>query len=157
MKLNILILLFFSILLVGCTSVKGVKPIYPPLTQNKLLPNDLSCDVPIVNSLSPTFRWKGLNEAEAYDFAIWNAIESRMTYVTQTSRLNYTPGTQIYYREGLQESSHKPDIELLPFKPYYWSVKVSGADDWSKFNWSAGSATQKNSLFLFETPFGDKK
>ena len=157
MRLKILTLLLFLTFISGCASQRfeGLEPIYPKLIRRRFLSQFPGCDVPRVDSLSPTFSWKGLGEGETYDFAIWDAIKSRRNLSAETNRLNYTPGIQIYYREDLKETSHKPDIELLPLKQYYWSVKVSGSDQWTKFNWKGGSATLKNSLFFFETPFGD--
>jgi len=114
-------------------------------------------DVPRVDSLCPTFRWNGLSKGETYDFAIWDAIKESNMVGGRSNRLVHTPGVQIYHREGLKETSHKPNISLLPLKVYYWSVKLSSDEQWTKFNWTTFSGGLKYSLFLFETPLTAKQ
>lgn len=155
MRSHRLIFLFLPVMFVGCAgkSHEGLWPTYPKLTQRNFL--EPGNDIPKVDSLCPTFKWKGLSEGETCDFAIWDAIYRRSS---AWERLSYTPGMQIYHREGLKENSHKPDISLLPMKKYYWSVKLSRDEDWTRFNWGGSSGTfQKHSLFLFETPLKAKQ
>ena len=157
MRPQCVMLSLLTMLCAGCTSQShdGLRPVYPELTRRTLLSQN-GADIPRVDSLSPTFRWTGLSPDITYDFAIWDAIRSHRPRFAETSRLYYTPGVQIYYRKGLEETSHRPDIRLRPLKQYYWSVKVSGEDAWTTFTWRGG-ATLSNSLFLFETPFGTEE
>lgn len=146
--------LLFSVLSLGCArvNVRGdVRPVYPKLTQFGRFSWD---HVPTVDSLTPTFRWEGvnLNKGQTWDFAIWDAVRSIGTVVSQ-----YSPGMQIYYRQGLKETSHKPEIQLLPLKKYFWSVKLSGAERWTTFDCVVGvkdvmGRSFEHYLFFFETP-----
>jgi len=145
-------MVLLSVSSLGCVTYnlhqENVRFVYPKLTRY----------VPQVDSLRPTFRWEGINinEGETWDFAIWDAIH--MQHLGRPTVRDYTPGERIYYREGLKETSHMPDIRLLPLKKYFWSVKLSSAEQWTTFDWkymnayTGGWARVSNSLFLFETP-----
>ncbi len=68
MRINFLVVIVVSLILIACTSFHGIKPIYPAVG-NPNYPTQ-------VDSLQPTFRWEPSPEPDAtYDFIIYEGIK----------------------------------------------------------------------------------
>jgi hypothetical protein len=109
-----------------------------------------------VDSLQPVLAWKASREPGAsYDLAICPA-EGATFMVRKTGK----PGEAVYYREGLQETSHKLETPLQPRTKYLWSVRVRTGDevtDWSTYTYMYGGRVREQYLdkdlpFRFRTP-----
>jgi hypothetical protein len=133
----ILILLFW---IAGCTTVHGVKPIYPKIYGAE------------VSSTQLVFKWKPSPEPDiSYDLVIYE-------------RLNVGPQNQpmagrvVYYREGIRGTEHMIEEFLRPNSEYYWSLRTrrDGATSaWSNYDFMAyfviGHVISRNVLFSFKT------
>ena len=132
----------------GCTSHKGITPIYPEIG-NPNYPKS-------VDSIQPTFKWEPVKDSEVtYDFIIYECIKTE-SFSKGTRR---AVGREVYYLEGLTEPQCKVERPLEPDTEYYWSVRVRRGQDFS--NWSVydytlflGTAGYRatNCPFIFKTP-----
>ena len=102
-------------------------------------------------TLQPTFRWEPVAESNArYDIVIFESYDA----------LEKVVGRTVYYREGLQEPEHTPEVSLQPGQYYYWSVRVRRGEkvsEWSRFDYYAlggcGTTTDvEYPFFRFRTP-----
>mgnify|MGYP003591258574 CR=1 FL=1 len=95
----------------GCTSIRGVRPVYPAPDQT-------------VSDLQPLLKWEAAEDPEAtYDLAI------SMKGVKEGA------SKREYYREGLAGTSHKVETSLKPGTLYTWSLRTRKGDevgDWNK-------------------------
>ena len=148
MSLKLIIYPLVIVSLAGCGTpvldlhYDGVKPIYPEATLLPIL------SIPRVDSLRPTFQWEESASNATYDFAIWDAVGAGEIYDI---------GKLVYLREGLRGTSHVPGMTLLPMKKYFWSVRLSGDDEWSTVYVKTLYLRRRdyiydNCEFLFETP-----
>jgi len=130
---------FISIvLLIGCTTFHGLKPITPKREDK-------------TTNLRPTFEWNpSENENVKYDFVVYDLVMKR------TRGLNYVPvgGDTVYYREALGQCKHTLEEDLEPGKEYLWSVRVREGDrvgPWSLYDFNAyfvfGYIIQRNHMF----------
>ncbi|MFC6672441.1 hypothetical protein [Marinobacterium aestuariivivens] len=72
-----------------------------------------------VDSLQPRLVWKSMDNIRTeYDLIIYYGIKDTGSRIN-----NYIRGSEIYYREGLNENSHKVEKELSPNTVYIWSVR----------------------------------
>ncbi len=127
--------------LAGCTSSSGIRLIEPPT------PGCLrGTNIPVTDSLKPTFRWESQGKGAQYDLAIWDAV---------LLERSFHAGGKIYLREGLKEPKHRLEITLLPLKEYMWSVKLHEDTAWSKYNYTHNSISVTNNMSLFRTPLGN--
>lgn len=148
MKRYTIITVLSVILFLGCTSFKGIKPIYPAVG-NPNMPK-------AVDSLTPTFRWEPSKEpGVTYDFVVYEGIKEE-TFRKGTKR---AVGRQIYYREGLTGTEHVIEEPLNPDSEYYWSVRTRIGDavsQWSIYDYTLflGTAYMHagNAPFIFRTP-----
>lgn len=69
------------------------------------------------------------------------------------------PGKQVYYREGIAETSHRVEVSLEPGRDYYWFVRARRgnlAGPWSRFGYFAffglGWMSASNQPYRFRTP-----
>jgi hypothetical protein len=137
-----IVLVLQLVLLAGCTSFSGVKPVYPKVGDP---------DSPqMVESLQPTFQWESHPDAETYDFII-----------TDPKAGSFADGTlkPVYYREALTGTKHRVEEPLTPNTVYFWSVRTrrgSNVSPWSRYNYSVETGvhtrTATNQPFRFKTP-----
>jgi hypothetical protein len=127
MKQNLWISTIFLIVLVGCTTYKGIKPIYPEVGHPNM--------PKVVDSLQPTFQWEPLPERGAtYDFIVYECIKEEDFLKGPRRAL----GREVYYREGLNETKHKIEEPLKPDSEYFWSVRLRHgqyASSWSLYDY----------------------
>lgn len=143
MRINFLMLIVVSLILLGCTSFHEIKPIYPGVA-NPNRPKG-------VDSLQPTLRWEPSPEPDVtYDLIIYKGVKVRSIW---------SEGREVYYRQGLKEPEHKIEEPLKPDTVYYWSIrtrrgeKVSEWAGYDYFIWSQfGSMRMNNNHFIFKTP-----
>lgn len=136
------VVLLQLVLLTGCTSFTGVRPISPKAANP---------DSPeVVGTLQPTFQWEVYPDAEAYDFIIWNRVKGAA----------FAEGTDkpVYYREGLKETKHQIAEPLKPDTEYLWSVRVrrgTTVSNWSLYDYAVELgvyASASKQPFVFKTP-----
>ncbi len=118
-----------------------------------------------VDSLQPTLSWKteGLPTDSKFDLIIYSAINnnSRSLGGQYCYLIHLNKGVEIYYREGLDGSSHKVEMKLEPKTIYFWSVRTRKGSEtapWSTFDYETGirfvTRWEKGSKreWLFMTP-----
>jgi len=135
----ILILLFW---IAGCTTVHGVKPIYPKIHSSE------------VSSIQPVFKWKPAPDPDtSYDLIIYE----RLNVGSQSQPIPMV-GRVVYYREGIKGTEHMLEEYLRPNSEYYWSLRTrrDGAmSAWSNYDFMAyfviGHVISRNVLFSFRT------
>lgn len=135
------------LLLSGCTTPRGITPIYPAIG-NPNFPRQ-------VESLQPTFEWEIVPEVDAYDLAVYEVVKTGSLWEPTTR----TMGREIYYREGLKAPRHKIEMTLTPTQEYYWSIRTRVGDsvsDWSVYDYTlflgTGVYQEKSTPFIFKTP-----
>lgn len=152
MKRNIWMLaipIIYLLVVVGCTSFRGLKPIYPEVGN----PNSPKT----VDSLQPTFQWEPSSEPDiTYDFVIYEGIYVPATFTEKAKR---SVGREVYYREGLVAPEHRIEESLKPDTEYYWSVRMRRGEKvsaWSLYDYDlflgAAYMWARNHPFIFKTP-----
>jgi hypothetical protein len=133
--------------LTACTTFHSVEPIYPKVEGPR--------NLPFVESLQPTLKWKPSPEAESYDLIVYKPEQTKAFGENkERNRL-----MKIYYRERLTDTAHKLEEPLKPDAEYYWSVRIRSGEkvsDWSRYDhrlflvlaWSFTT----DALFGFKTP-----
>ena len=113
----------------ACTRFYGLEPLEPGVGRPSHYKK--------VDSLQPTLAWRAAPEPGArYDLVICPS-ESATIRVGHTG----TPGDAVYYREGIEHTSHRVETPLAPRTKYLWSVRVrtgQGVSDWSTYNYMHG-------------------
>lgn len=141
--------IMYLLVLTGCTTFHGLKPIYPKVG---------SPDFPKgVDSLRPTFRWEPSSESDVtYDFIIYEGIYVPATWTEKAKR---SVGREVYFREGLLKPEHKIEEPLKPDSEYYWSIRIrrgQRVSAWSLYDYDLflGTAyiSASNYPFIFKTP-----
>lgn len=148
MKINRLLLTIVLLVVAGCTSFQGIKPVSPEVG-NPNFPTQ-------TDSLLPTFRWEASAEPETtYDFIVYEGIKVE-SFLEGIKR---SVGKEVYYRQGLKASEHKIEEPLQPDAEYYWSVRMRRGDkvsDWAKYDYTLflGTAYMHagDQPFIFKTP-----
>jgi len=148
MKINVLALIVATLVLTGCTSFHGIKPVYPEVG-NPNFPKQ-------ADSIQPTFRWEPSTEPDsAYDFIIYEGIKLESFWEGTKRSL----GREVYYRQGLKGPQHKIEEPLKPDTEYYWSVRIRHGDKvskWAIYDYTLflGTAYMMagNRPFIFKTP-----
>jgi len=117
---------------ISCTErFDGVTPISPDVTTSGF---------PVVNNLTPEFRWEGSPKSEvSYDLVLYEAASYAIGGALMPS---YTRGRVVAYVEDLSEPRWQPETPLKPDTRYIWSVRLREAQTVSE--WS----TQSHSTFL---------
>jgi hypothetical protein len=132
----------------GCTRYHGLRPVEPSVSR--------PAHYKKVDSLQPTLAWRASPEPGArYDLAICPS-ESATLLAGRTG----SPGDAVYYREGLEQTSHKVETPLAPGTKYLWSVRVrsdQGVSDWSTYDYLYGGRIgeqylEKRLPYRFRTP-----
>ncbi len=142
------ILMMCWVILIGCTTFKGLKPVYPAVG-NPNYPKT-------VDSLQPTFRWEPSPEPNViYDLIVHEGIKEE-SFWKGTKR---AVGREVYYREGLEAREHRIEEPLKPGTEYYWSLRIrrgQTVSDWSVYNYflflGTGYVSMNNHPFIFKTP-----
>lgn len=136
------------LLLAGCTSFHGLKPIYPEVGHPRSPPQ--------VDSLQPTFRWEPAPGHDvSYDFIIYEGIKVE-SFWEGTKR---SVGKEVYYRQDLQTPQHRIEEPLRADAEYYWSVRTRRGEkvsEWTLYDYTMFLGTAyvsfTNQPFLFTTP-----
>lgn len=107
-----------------------------------------------VDNCQPTLSWKTKQEGIAsYDLKVFEAIAG--------NRGSPTPGKEIVFQEGIQETQFKLNQTLSSDTKYLWTIRPHYQDgqvgEWVTYNKSSGipflaSETHHNILFGFKTP-----
>jgi hypothetical protein len=129
--------------LTGCSTYKGLQPIYPEYGDT-------------VDSLQPTLQWKPLADPSAtYDLVIYKPAQKGFggsdVDVEQV---------RVYYRQRLKGSSHRIEKPLEPNTHYTWSVRARLGEDvtsWSKHETTIFlgiSRHRRVRILSFTTPAG---
>ena len=142
------ILLICWVILIGCTTFKGLNPVYPAVG-NPNYPK-------MVDSLQPTFCWESSPEPGViYDLIVYEGIKEE-SFWKGTKR---AVGREVYYREGLKATEHKIEESLMPGTEYYWSLRIrrgQKVSDWSVYDYflflGSGYVNKNNYPFGFKTP-----
>lgn len=134
-------------------TVHGVRPEHPKIGN----PNSPTT----VEDLRPLLGWKRPDWAgpdATYDLIIYEGVE------VDGQWLRWTPGRDVYFREGLKEPKHRVKKLLKPETVYFWSLRVRRAEkisDWSGYDyefshpWGSSSCRRGEyavPFFIFETP-----
>jgi len=135
--------------LTSCTRFHGLKPLDPRVGRPGYYPN--------ARSLQPVLRWEASpsSPAATYDLIIYRAENAG-----KRVRATGTPGEQVYYREGLEQTWHKVEIPLAPDTKYLWTVRVREGQhvgEWSSYDYLYGGRIgdqyrDDRVLFRFRTP-----
>lgn len=148
MRIKLLSLLAALFLVTGCTSFRGIKPLYPGVG-NPNFPT-------VTESLQPVFSWEPAPGREvSYDFIIYEGIKTE-SFMEGVKR---AVGEEIYYRQDLKTAEHRIEEALKPDKEYYWSVRVRRGEqvtEWALYDYTLFLGTAyvafHNQPFLFKTP-----
>lgn len=134
-------------------SYTGLKPIYPEAT-----PLIEGYRPQTVRSLQPTLEWEPKATKDiTYDVIIWEGVKSERGWVWGL------PGKEVYYTQGIQNSTHTVGINLEPKTLYYWSVRTRTGEkvsQWSRYDATApllGDRSAENVYFRFFTPSQNEK
>ena len=104
--------------LTGCSTYKGLRPIYPPYGDT-------------VDSLQPTLQWEPLADPDAtYDLVIYKPAQKGFG----DSNLEMEQ-MRVYYRQRLKGTAHRVEKPLEPNTHYTWSVRArlgENVSSWSK-------------------------
>jgi len=127
----------------GCSTYKGIKPIYP--THKGM-----------VSSLQPILRWEAISDTNAtYDIVIYERAGEQHTEGTSGVEWDRK---KVYYRENIQGTSHKVEIPLKPNTTYLWSLRARKGENiskWSKLQievFTGISYHRRSRLFEFKSP-----
>lgn len=115
------IVLLTLLLLSGCTTFNHIEVVSPEVGY-------LTRDVYTVN---PELAWKKpVGYTGTYDLVVYTrGVLNRWT--------KSEPNRVVYFREGLDRSTHKVELSLNKDYRYYWAVKKSNDNSegaWAKFN-----------------------
>ncbi len=144
--LTIIIFAFLS----GCVFItnragfKAVSPALDPISPFK--------GPAKVDSTQPTFSWKGPETSPGtYDLILYKGIHGGRPSINL-----YSPGEEVYYKEGIEGPSHMVEIILDPQTIYVWAVRERTGETkgrWSLFNyWAIDGSGGKNLWWAFITP-----
>lgn len=151
MKRWVWLLTIYSLVLVGCTTFQGIKPISPEVS----VPGALKR----ADSLQPTFRWEPSSEANVtYDLVVYEGITIKEESFPYSIR--HAVGREVYYREGLKEPEHRIEEPLKPDTEYYWSVRLrrgAQVSSWALYDRTVfipgiSYSKVRNYPFMFKTP-----
>lgn len=110
---------FFPILLVGCTTYYGLKPIAPRIYEETTNPR-------------PLFQWQSSEKLDVrYDFIVYERVMKGSVPI---------PGETVYYRENLESPEHQIETDLTPGKRYLWAVRIREGENvgpWSLYDFTA--------------------
>ena len=134
--------------LTSCTRFSGIEPLEPTVGR--------PAHYKKVKTLTPELRWTASPEpGAAYDLVIC-AAEDATIWAMNTGK----PGNAVYYREGLQGTSHRVETPLEPKTKYMWSVRVRTGQEvsnWAVYDYMYGGRIgeqflEKDQPFRFRTP-----
>ena len=119
-----------SWLLTGCISYTTYNGPLEPVSPK---PHSVQFFFPIyVESLHPTFKWHAKDSTGQVDLGIWEAL-----YKGHGPRKNsgsYRPVGLVYFKGNIAGNEHEITTNLAPDTIYFWSIKPSGAKQWSSAN-----------------------
>ena len=145
------LILFISILVMGCTSFDVAKPIEPEFSSWSSIK---------VDSLSPTLKWEQKFEGHA-DFILIEGDEV-VDFITGA-----IPGSNmlhnakvLYIEKNIVGATHKIKMELKSNRYYFWAVRKhqeeGKTEDWSNYDYfhffGIGYSYASDQLFEFHTP-----
>ena len=94
----------------GCTSIRGVRPVYPEPGQE-------------VADLQPVLEWQASEEpGVTYDLSLSE----------KGAKKKYKKAP--YYREGLTGTSHRVETPLKPGMEYTWALRTRRGDEVAEWN-----------------------
>jgi hypothetical protein len=99
--------------------------------------------------------WESTDDNITYDLSVWEYIMEASIKNEVEGIEEHARGRVVYSREGVKGNSHKIEKTLNPYTRYFWSVKKSGTNKWSTFNYyffaSGKSEIKGNHFVFFET------
>ena len=148
--------LMVLLVLAGCYTASGLKPIYPEVVKSHAGSGFFEVD-----SLQPIFRWESFPPVQDLS-KDKDALLGRIHNVTYEliiirAREGLPPKT-IYIRDKLPEPSHEIEDPLEPSTKYFWSVRahfeVDGDTRVSQWAGIAAPWTDKRAprFYRFKTP-----
>ena len=168
--LPMLLSLLFAGCAIGIGHFNGIQPVSPKPPMSFARGTDAlgrytdPSGVPMVDGLQPTFVWKAAgSEGTKYDLSICVGVGKRVNPVMTV--VAFSPGKQVYYREGIEGFSHHVEDDLAINTLYVWSVRTrngSNVGPWSTYDFhtfgaSPGFSTTeagKDLWWPFKTPKG---
>jgi hypothetical protein len=95
-----------------------------------------------VESLQPTFSWKCVDSNETrYDIIIYKGVAKPVSGSAGIGLSYYVPGTEVYYREGIEGCSHHIEQPLESGTVYVWGVRTRAGVNvgpWSTYDFQRG-------------------
>ena len=145
------------LMLAGCYTVSGLKPIYPEVVKSHAGSGFFEVD-----SLQPIFRWESFpppQDLSKDEGALVGRIHN-VTYelIIIKFRGEGLPPKTIYIRDKLPEPSHQIEDPLEPSTKYIWSVRahfeVDGDTRVSQWAGISGPGKDKRAprFYRFKTP-----
>jgi hypothetical protein len=149
--------LIVLLVLAGCYTASGLKPIYPEVAKSHAGSGFFEVD-----SLQPTFRWEpfpGSQDLGKDKDALLGRIHN-VTYELIIIKFRGTglPAKTVYNRDKLPEPFHEIEDPLEPSTKYFWSVRahfeVDGESRVSQWAGISGPGKDKRALrfYRFKTP-----
>lgn len=132
---------------------QGIKPIYP-MPFASMAGSDFEVTV---DSLTPTLKWQASGGSQGYDVAVWEqAVNTNNTnfwkgfssaltvdkkygsslkgYDAAKRERKEVRGERIFFAKQVTNNEVMIMPELKSNHLYFWSVKVSGTEQWSTFS-----------------------
>ena len=166
--------LALAVIVIGATKYDGPIPLDPkprfgknPINGSGLIGTRYGEQSPApVKSIRPTFRWKTPSADQKVDLIIWDAAETagrlqRSVTIAPGATPQFVKGEMVFYKEGIEGGELQIDKDLDPNTVYFWSIRVTGTENWTGFEHSTshlailvgrvGTASESG-YFLFKTP-----
>jgi hypothetical protein len=115
-----------------------------------------------VDGLRPTFSWTPADSGSTkYDLEVCVGVPKVAKSLSgyNNNAVAYGPGERVYYREGIEGTSHHLEQSLSPSTVYVWSVRTRNGDavgPWSTYNFHefdlVAEESGKNLWWPFITP-----
>ena len=119
-----------------------------------------------VDSIQPSFRWESFVQALESDATLQAELRGadNIVYDIEILKAYYSPrmvgvvGEEVYYRYGLKEPYHEPDIALEECTKYYWRYRArfhqdnnNYATEWAAW-WRSGTGLPADNRRRFYQP-----
>jgi hypothetical protein len=139
MKVGVMHSIFVASLLITACASNQPHPIYQHVTPITPADNDPE-NITTIATTHPTFRWTDLaanDPSTKYSLAIW-AGDVAETSLTGSVPLSSSKGPVlmrgelIFKKDQIQGTKLTPDVNLIPGRSYFWSVRQSNGTEWAE-------------------------